>query len=28
MDLYFFPPVGLHREVADPLAFYPSEPQT
>jgi hypothetical protein len=28
MDLYFFPPVGVHREVADPLAFYPSEPQT
>jgi len=26
MDLYFFPPVGVHREVADPLAFYPSEP--
>jgi hypothetical protein len=28
MDLYFFPPVGVHREVADPLAFYPSEPHT
>jgi hypothetical protein len=26
MDLYFFPPVGVHREVADPFAFYPSEP--
>jgi hypothetical protein len=28
MDLYFFPPVGVHREVADPLAFYPSEPHS
>jgi hypothetical protein len=25
MDLYLFPPVGVRREVADSLAFYPSE---
>jgi hypothetical protein len=28
MDFYFFPPVGAHREVADPLVSYSSEPQT
>jgi hypothetical protein len=27
MDLYFFPPVRVHREVVDPPTFYPGEPQ-
>ena len=28
MDLYFFPPLGVRRELADTLAFYPTETHT
>ena len=28
MDLYFFPPLGVRRDLADTLTFYPTETHT
>jgi hypothetical protein len=28
MDLYFFPPVGVRRELGDTMSFYPTESHT